>query len=34
MKLVDANVLLYAVDRGAEHHRVAEAGVPCPSAAT
>ena len=25
MKLVDANVLLYAVDRGAEHHRVAKA---------
>lgn len=24
MKLVDANVLLYAVDRGAEHHRVAK----------
>jgi uncharacterized protein len=25
MKLVDANVLLYAVDRGAEHHRAARA---------
>jgi toxin-antitoxin system PIN domain toxin len=25
MKLVDANVLLYAVDQGAEHHRVAKA---------
>jgi uncharacterized protein len=25
MKLVDANVLLYAVDQGAEHHHVAKA---------
>lgn len=25
MKLVDANVMLYAVDRGAEHHEVAKA---------